>query len=120
MCNLGSHQRINFALVILIIRKTLVDLGAGESRKTGNDGIDACAGPRHRYHVMYPDACSFDDSVSGAHTRSFDNVTIVGCNHCCFTLSAARLRSKRAFGKMRDWGVEIVQRIAVPCCGDAR
>jgi hypothetical protein len=62
--SLRRYQRVNFSLVILVIRQALVNLSAPQMRKTGHHFFHCRSCVNHGDDIMYSDSRAFNDGAS--------------------------------------------------------
>src|ERR1039458_9646461 len=95
MRRLRGHQRVNLALMVLVIGKTFIDLGSGQSGETAHHLVHRSPRLDHRHHIMHADACALHDGMPGAHPGSLHNVAVTRRNHAT-TVSDPRIEFKPA------------------------
>src|SRR6266567_1082026 len=75
--HLPRDQKINFTTMIFVVRKTFVNLRAGNIRKTGRYGINRFAVLQKTDDVMNTDARAFNPCLSAADSFGLHDVAVV-------------------------------------------
>lgn len=78
---LRCDQRFELIPVILVIRKRLVHLGAGQFGERGNNCVHRAPGANHGNDVVNSNPSAFDDGVARPHACTAYDVPVACRNH---------------------------------------
>jgi hypothetical protein len=78
---LAGDQWIDLALVVFIVGKALIDLGARKGREARDHRLDRGSSFKHRHDVMHANAGTLHHSMAGSDPRPLNNISVTRRNH---------------------------------------